>query len=164
MAEYQCTLHFPLVLVGYKCSLQGPALSLFYCLLFSIATFFTFPWYFLITLFFFFKLLLYFYHSVIEILLLTSLFLLYLIYFLKPWPHLLKSSHRGTWTLLEDTATEYNFFSRQSSDFFSNCPASKLLNMTWMYYPERPSYYRFSAKQHESDICLDKTDVQILLL
>lgn len=56
MAEYQCTIHFPLVLMGYKCSLQGPALSLFRCLFFSTATFFAFPWSFcycfLIALFF----------------------------------------------------------------------------------------------------------------
>lgn len=56
MAEYQCTIHFPLVLMGYKCSLQGPALSLFHCLFFSTATFFAFPWSFcycfLITLFY----------------------------------------------------------------------------------------------------------------
>lgn len=164
MAQYQCTVHFPLVLMGYKCSLQGPALSLFHCLLFSTATLFSFLWYFCFCFFLFFKLLFYFYNPVIEILLLAYLFLLYLIYFLKPWPHLLKSSHRRTWTLLGDTATEYYFFSRQSSGFFSNSPASKLLNTTWMYYPERSPYYRFSDKQHDSDICSDKTDIQILLL
>lgn len=38
MAQFQCTFHFPLVIMRYKCSLQGPALSLFHCLLFSTAT------------------------------------------------------------------------------------------------------------------------------
>lgn len=166
MAQHQCTLHFPLDLMGYKCSLQGPALYLFHCLLFSTATFFSFPWSFCycFLVLVFFKLLFYFYNPVIEIPQLAYLFLLYLIYFLKPWPHLLKSSHRRTSILLEDTATEYYFFSRQSSGFFSNSPASKLLNMTWMYYPERHSYYRFSAKQHDKDIYSDKTDIQIFLL
>lgn len=109
MVKYQCTLHFPLVLMGYICSFQGPALSLFRCLLCSTPTFFTFPWsfclfffgYFLFVFFFFFQIIILYYfvyHPVIEIPLLTYLFLLYLIYFLKPWPHLLKSSHIRTWT------------------------------------------------------------------
>lgn len=64
MAQYQCTLHFPLVFMGYECSLQVPAPSLFHCLLFSIANFFTFPssfCYCFLVAFFFFKLLFYFY-------------------------------------------------------------------------------------------------------